>query len=316
MMKKARRLERGDTIGLISPASATRDRKRLKEAVEWLEQRGFGVVMGKYSGERLGFLAGDDNKRLADLHGMFRAKRVNAVWCIRGGYGSGRLLDRIDYELIRENPKILIGFSDITALHVAISQRVGLVTFHGPMLTSHLGRKNCPRYTSRGVLETVMKPAAYGSIMAGSGARKIEIIRRGRASGALTGGNLSIIIMTMGTPFEIETKGKIVFLEEVEEAPYRIDRFLTQLLLAGKLADAAGIAIGQCAKCEPSSKFRGEYNQTAEDVFRERLRHLRMPIVMGLPFGHVMRTATLPMGVRATLDGERGDLIVEEAAVV
>jgi muramoyltetrapeptide carboxypeptidase len=315
-MMKPRRLESGDTIGLISPASAARERKLLVNGASWLKKQGFRVLMADNSCERMGFLAGEDKKRLADLHAMFRNRQVKAVWCIRGGYGSGRLLSQIDYDLIRQNPKVLVGFSDITALHLALSKCVRLVTFHGPMITSHLGKKDCPKYTLSAVLKTITQPVAYGSIMRGSGTRNVEIIRRGRASGALTGGNLSLIIMTMGTPFEIETKGKIVFIEEIEEAPYRIDRFLTQLLLAGKLTDAAGIAIGKCTKCEPTTRYRGEYNQTAADVFRERLGHLRIPIVMGLPFGHIIRTATLPVGVRATLDADRGDLIIEEPAVM
>ncbi len=235
---------------------------------------------------------------------------------MRGGYGSSRLVTLLDYRTIRANPKILVGYSDITSLHCALLVNSGLVSFHGPMLNSDFLKKDFPDFTLQSFLRTLIKPSAAGSICAGYKGKTVSILRRGVASGPLIGGNISLLCATLGTSIQPTFKRSILFFEDLDEVPYRFDRMLTHLLNAGLLQQVAGIAIGVNADCfDPKAKGAREYRQTLEDVFKERLLPLKVPIVAGLPFGHIPLNATLPVGIRATLDGVRGDLIIVEAAV-
>jgi muramoyltetrapeptide carboxypeptidase len=333
-MLKPRRLREGATIGLISPASAA-DPEKVDAAIRNLEKRGFRVREGKHIRDRYGFLAASDTARIADLHTMFADPEVDAIMCVRGGYGTARLAPFIDYNLIARNPKILSGFSDITFLQLAIWKMCGLVTFNGPMLVSAFATGKLKPFTLGGYSRTLMQPSAAGSVWQGHRDRKFRVVRPGKASGRLTGGNLSLVAATLGTPYEIETKGRIVFLEDVDEKPYRIDRMLTQLLLAGKLGDAAGIVFGrnvpdeESARIEqrlvrrglpktaapPPSKVPREFEQVADHAIADRLRPLGIPVLIGLPFGHIDDYATLPIGVRASMDTRTGELTINEAAV-
>ena len=331
-MLKPPRLKEGATIGLISPASAA-DPERIDHSIANLRKLGFRVKEGKHIRSRLGFLAAPDPARLADLHAMFADPKVDAIMCVRGGYGTGRLAPFIDYKLIRRTPKILLGFSDVTFIHLSIWKECELVTFNGPMLNSAFGD---PRpFTIEGFRRTVMSPAPAGSIWQGHEDRNYRVVRPGRATGRLTGGNLSLVAATVGTPAEIDTKGKIVFLEDVDEKPYRFDRMLTQLLLAGKLWDAAAVVFGrnvldeETAKIEqerakqglprivapPPTRVSREFEQTVDDVIAERMKPVGIPVIIGLPFGHIDDYATLPIGVKASMDSRTGDLVIEESAV-
>lgn len=312
---KPRRLKPGDTIGVIAPASAPQDPTMIDKGKIALEEMGYHVVLGKFCREKSGFLAGSDRERLADLHRMFANSRINAILCLRGGYGTGRLLRQINFRLIQRNPKIFVGFSDITALHLAFLKKANLVTFHGPMVTANLIKKNSPPYTQDSLFRILSERKAFGSIRPGSDVRRAVTIRKGKARGPLTGGNLSIIVNTLGTPYEIVTRGKIVFIEDIDEAPYRMDRNLTHLLNAGKLRDAAGIVVGKCAGCDAKRKKGEPYTQSLKDVIRDRLYPLKIPVLMNMPFGHVDYLCTLPLGIRATLDATKGDLTIEESAV-
>ena len=267
--------------------------------------------------KRLGFLAGSDRQRAGDLMRMFTDPQVRAILCLRGGYGCSRLLPRLDFDVIRAHPKILVGYSDVTSLHCALLSQSDLVSFHGPMPVSDFIKPDLPEFTLQGFLRTLLEPAAPGSIcQGGKGLNRISVLRGGRAVGPLVGGNLSLICATAGTRFLPSFKGCIVFFEDLSEPPYRFDRMLTHLLNAGLLQAAAGIAIGINRYCrDPKARKSAEYRQTLEDVFRERLGGLGVPVVSGLPFGHIRRNATLPIGVRATLDGEAGDLRIDEPAV-
>jgi muramoyltetrapeptide carboxypeptidase len=310
------RLNYGDTIGVIAPASAPPDPKSIDRSVAALEQLGFKARLAPNVRKCWGFLAGSDRDRASDLMRMFADRKVKAIICVRGGYGTARLLPLLDYQTIRANPKIFMGYSDITSLHCAFLVKSNLVSFHGPMLNSDFSKKECLGFTLQSFLKTLMQHSPPGSIRDGYKRKTIAILRRGIASGPLIGGNLSLLCATLGTPYQPPFKNRILFIEDLDEVPYRFDRMLTQLLNAGLLQQVAGIAIGINANCrDPKARNASEYRQTLEDVFRERLLPLGVPVVMGLPFGHIPLKATLPVGVRATLDAVAGDLTIDEPAV-
>jgi muramoyltetrapeptide carboxypeptidase len=316
MLIKPDRLIAGDTIGIIAPASAPPDPKNIDLSVAVLDRLGFKVKLASNARKRWGFLAGSDRDRAADLMRMFSDSKVKAIVCVRGGYGTARLLPRLDYRVIRRNPKIFVGYSDITSLHCAFLVEADLISFHGPMLNSDFIKKDFPDFTLESFLKTLMKPSPPGSICRGYKKKTVSILRRGKVSAQLIGGNLSLLCASLGTPWQPSFKNKILFFEDLDEVPYRFDRMLTQLLNAGLLQRVAGVAIGVNANCgDPKAKGAKEYRQTLEDVFKERLLPLKVPLITGLPFGHIPLNATLPVGVRATLDGERGDLVISEAAV-
>ena len=311
-------LRSGDTIGLITPSSYVSDPDRL--ALADRTARYFGLVpkFGNNVRKREGYLGGTVAERLEDLHAMFRDPEVKAVFAIRGGYGASQLLDRIDYDLIRSNPKIFLGYSDITALHLAIQKRAGLVTFHGPVVLSRF-----TPYTQTYFRKALFEAEPMGRVTNPPDsdplrpAHVLRTVRPGRARGPLIGGNLTLISTTMGTSYEIETAGRILFLEDVDEQPYSIDRMLTQLRLAGKLDAAAGVIFGECQDCRPRD-FKPSYESTLStgEVVDEILGHLRIPVLSGLTIGHTDDQLTLPLGVMAELDAEKGELTIQESGVV
>lgn len=313
---KPPRLKKGDTIGMIAPASPPSDEGVFEKGQQVLEGLGYRVVFGANCRKRWGFLAGSDEERLADLEEMFANPEVNAVFCLRGGWGTARLVKALDFDIIRNNPKIFLGFSDITMLHLAINKLTGLVTFHGPMVTSHLIKDDLPEFTIESLWRTITEPVPFGSI-ASRIAEKPRTIVPGEVEAPLIGGNLSIIVTTLGTPYEIDTKGKILFIEDVDEKPYRVDRMLTHLLNAGKLQEVAGVICGGFTLDEPEKKESGEWTQSFEDVLEERLSPLGVPIAIGFPFGHIKLNATLPLGIPARLVAKEdsADLIILSSAV-
>ncbi len=316
---KPKVLKEGDTVGLITPSTAVTDPERLNTAERTV--RFFGLVpkWGKNVAKRAGYLGGSIEERLEDLHAMFSDPAVKAVFCVRGGYGSGQLLRDIDYGLIGKNPKIFAGYSDITAMHLAIHRMTGLVTFHGPVPMSAF-----PAYTQAAFRKAFFDSSPLGELTNPPDdnplrpKHTLRTVRPGRARGRLIGGNLSLIASTMGTPYEIETRDRILFVEDVEEQPYSIDRMLTQLRLAGKLDQAAGIIFGECRDCKPReyqpSFVEGTFS-TAEVVDRI-LGETKCPVLSGLTIGHTDDQLTLPIGVMATLDASLGKLTIEEAATV
>ena len=309
-------LQPGDRVGIVAPASAPPDPKAVDRVVCQVERLGFEPRLGRHARARLGFLAGGDRDRAADLMAMFADAGVKGIICLRGGYGAGRLLERLDYGLIRRHPKVLAGYSDITALHCALAARAGLVSFHSPMLNEGLGGRKFPAFSNQSFLRAVCVPEPAGSVCDGYRRKTVSIVRRGVAQGRLIGGNLSVLVTTIGTPFQPRFRNRILFFEDINEEPYRLDRLLTHLLNAGLLQQVAGVAVGVNRDCaDPKASKRSEYRQSADDVLKERLRPLGVPVVTGLPFGHQPLNATLPLGVRARLDANRGDLIITEAAV-
>lgn len=310
------RLNPGDTLGIIAPASAPPDPRNVERAIAVLEKLGYKTKLAPNVHKRWGYLAGSDRERAGDLMRMFTDKKVNAILCVRGGYGTARLLHLLDYKSIRANAKIFVGYSDITSLHCALLVKAGLVSFHGPMLNSDFATKELPDFTVQSFLRTLASTGKPADITAGYPDKTVKVLRRGLARGPLIGGNLALLGTVIGTPWQPSFKNAILFLEDVGEAPYRWDRMLTHLLNCGLLQQVVGIAIGLNADCEdPHAKTAKEYRQTLAEVFRERLAPLQIPIITGLPFGHVPMNATLPVGIRAELDASHGTLRLLEAGV-
>lgn len=310
---KPERLCPGDTVGLIAPASPPADPKAIDRAAEALERYGFKPKLAKNVRARHGFIAGTDRERAADVMAMFADKKVKAIFCLRGGYGCTRILDRLDLAIIRRNPKIFAGYSDITALHNLFGSKLGMISFHSPMWNGALADPKVPEFTRASFLKSVTTAEPPGSIRAGY-KKKVTILRGGMAEGRLVGGNLTLICSTLGTPFAPSFKNKILFIEDISERPYRLDRLFTQLRSAGVLAQVAGVAVGVNADCDEKNPPKG-FQQNGADVVREQLEKLRVPVVIGLPFGHVDLNATIPVNAKARLDGQSGDLIITEAAV-
>jgi muramoyltetrapeptide carboxypeptidase len=311
---KPRALKAGDSVGLIAPSSYIFDLWELDAVAPRLASVGLKCKFGRNVRARRGYLAGTEAERLADLHAMFEDPEVAAVFCLGGGYGTERLLDRIDYGLVRRNPKILLGYSDITGLHLALGKLAGLVTFHGPVAVSPL-----PEWTLGYLRKALFSAEPVGAVenppeldpLAPAFPR--HTVSPGSASGRTVGGNLTLVSTTMGTPYEIDTKGKILLLEDTGEAPYRIDRMLVQLGLAGKLADAAGIVWGTCTDCEPSrSGF--EINLSMSELLDDLLGNFGKPVLAGLVFGHTKEKATIPLGVEAVLDATNRTFTLVESA--
>ncbi|MDX2033825.1 MAG: LD-carboxypeptidase [Blastocatellia bacterium] len=314
---RPRRLRAGDTIGLITPATPVSDPEALQRVTRTVEYFGLRAKWGRNVARKSGYFGNPVEGRLEDLHQMFRDPEVAAVMPIRGGYGAPQLLDRIDYDLIRRNPKVFVGYSDITALHLAIHQKTGLVTFHGPNIDSRFTEYTIEHY--RKALFEAAPLGAIGNPRDSNPLRPqhtVRAIRPGKATGRLIGGNLTLISTTMGTPWEIDTRGAILLLEDIGEEPYRIDRMLTQLRLAGKLQQAAGIVFGECADCAPS-EFRPfvAAGFSLGESLDALLGDLRIPVLFGLTIGHTADQLTLPLGIRATLDTDKGTLTVEESGV-
>ena len=311
-------LNPGDTIGLITPATEVPDPDRLALAERTVGYFKLRMKRGKNVGKRFGTYRESVAARLDDLHAMFRDPEVKAIFCIRGGYASAHLLDSIDYDLIRRHPKIFIGYSDITAMHLAINKNSRLVTFHGPIVLSRF-----TDYTQQHFRKAVFETAPIGKVTNPVDANELRpahplrTIRPGTASGQLIGGNLSLISTTLGTPYEIDTRGRILFLEDVEEQAYSVDRMLTQLRLAGKLEQAAGVIWGECQDCgprayQPSAVLPFSLGEVVDNILGE----LKVPVLSGLTIGHTNDQLTLPLGVMATLDAGSGTLEITEAGVV
>ncbi|MBN2287930.1 MAG: LD-carboxypeptidase [Candidatus Glassbacteria bacterium] len=310
---KPPRLKAGDTIGLVAPASPLLSFSDIDRAKRVLGSLGFAVAEGDHIRSRHGFLAGEDRLRAGDLEKMFADRKVRGIFALRGGYGSARLLDLLDWELIAANPKVLLGHSDLTALLLAVYQRAGMVTFWGPLAGYDLGRTSTPFKLKW--LQAVLCDSRPGlRLPQGPPGRRWRTIRRaGTAEGRLVGGNLSLLCSLLGTPFEPDTAGALLFFEDVDEEPYRFDRMLGQLAMAGKLARAAGIVVGKCVNCEPQGRMRHSFR--LHQVLQDRLGGLDIPVVYGTALGHEADKITLPIGIRARLDIEKGNLTLLEPAV-
>ena len=309
-----RLLEPGDLIGLVAPASPPREPSYIDRAIERIEARGFRVKPSAHLARRSGYLAGSDRERASDIMRMFLDPRIKGIFCLRGGYGSGRMLPLLDFARIAESKKIFFGFSDITAVHSAIAATSGLITFHGGLNCTFVEPRG--NYAWSSVSRTLMEAGAPGSIFTKLPKRAASgcvALRKGEAAGRLIGGNLTVLSALVGTPYFPSLKGKILVIEDVGEAPYRLDRLLTQWLHAGLFHGVAAVAAGTFEGCD--SKRAG--GPSVLEVLRERLVPLRIPIVAGLPIGHQSYNATIPLGARARLIARAApDLVIEERCVM
>ncbi len=315
-MKKAKKLKAGDTIGVISPASPSEKKSEVVRGVETLESMGYKVVLSKNLNKSKGFVAGTESERADDLNEMFRRDDVDAVFVTQGGYGSAQLVRHMDFDMIAGNPKIFTGFSDITSLHMAIMKFSKVVTFHGPGL-SRFNSEDLTDYTKEAFFKAVAETDPVGEIKPANPKKWINRINPGAVEGIITGGNLSLICATLGTPFEIDTKGKILFFEDLDTEPWIFDHMLSHLRNAGKLEQAAGIVVGECHNCVPFLYNPG-YNVdiSLEDVLDYYIKPLNVPSIYGLPMGHTDDIATIPLGVAARLDADNKKLEILESGVI
>jgi muramoyltetrapeptide carboxypeptidase len=301
-------LKPGDTIAITSPAGAVWDPVQVETFSSILKGFGFKITLGKTLSEKFGYFAGTDELRAGELNSFFADQTIKGIFCMKGGWGCARLLDKLDYNLIEKNPKMLIGFSDITTLLIAISAKTGLVTFHGPV-----GNSGWNAWTSDMFKNVTMDPNALPVFTNPATEDAIVTINSGKANGELIGGNLSVITSLMGSTYLPGWKNKILFLEDVKEEPYRIDRALTQLKLCGVLNSISGFVFGKCAKClaeEPQKAF------TFHEVILQHIKPLGIPAFYGAMIGHIENKLTLPLGIRAEMDADKGTIKLEENSVV
>jgi len=298
-------LNKGDTVGLVSPSSATDDSFNLQLAREAMEALGFKVKSGPHMGGRRGHLAGTDAERAGDLNAMFADRSVKGIVCTRGGSGAARLLPLLDYDAVRRNPKVLLGYSDITALHNAIHAKTGLVTFHGPIGSGSWNRFNVDQFQrvflNRELVEYRNAVDAGDELVPRQ--NRTVTITGGKARGELVGGNLTVLTALAGSPYLPDFSGKILFLEDVSEAPYRVDRMFSTLKLMGALDKVAGVIFGQCTDCKPGD---GYGSLTLEQIFDDHIRPLNVPAYRGAMIGHIREQFIVPVGGKVELDADAG----------
>ncbi len=297
-------LKIGDTIGVIAPSSPV-EYSKADLARQGLLNLGFKVKMGKSCYSSHGYLAGSDALRASDVNSMFLDESIQGILCLRGGYGASRILHLLDYDSISKHPKVFIGFSDITALHIVFNQICGFATYHGPMVAINIADSFDP-FSKESLLNAITSQEPLKILNPSN--EPIPCLAEGEAAGEIVGGNLSLISASLGTPYEIDTRNRILFLEGINERPYRVDRMLTQLFLSRKLDEVAGILLGDWSKCEP---LEGEKSLSLMDVFRDRLLPLKKPVLYHLKTGHCKPMITLPLGVKAYMNASEGVLVIE-----
>jgi muramoyltetrapeptide carboxypeptidase len=313
---KPPRLRPGDTIGLFCPAAPAYSREQVQVTIESLEALGLKTKLSPHFYDRYGYLAGRDADRAADLNAFFADPSVNALMAMHGGWGCARLLPLLHYDQIRRTPKILIGYSDITALLLGINAKTGLVTMHGPEGAATWNSFTTgwlKRVLIDGEAATFQNPSDKGDTLAQTRDR-ITTIRPGVARGRLLGGNLTVLSHLVGTPYLPDWKGAILFLEDVHEDVYRMDRMLAQLKLAGILDQLAGVVFGKCTRCE-SDSGGGYGSLTLEEVLETYLAPLNVPAFSGAMIGHIANKFTIPLGVNAEIDAGKGTVRLLEGAV-
>ena len=310
---KPKKLTKKDVIGVISPASSPNDLEKIEKGVKYLEGLGYRVEVGKNVGKIHGYLAGTDEERLADLHSMFKNKNVKAIFTVRGGYGSGRLLNKINYGLIKRNPKIFVGYSDITALQLAFMKKTGLVTFAGPMTGVDFATDKVDPFTEENFWKMITSNRKVGKINNPNG-EKFYTLTKGRGEGSLTGGNLALLISLMGTDYQPDFKNSILLLEDIGEEPYRIDRMFYQLKYAKVFAKVKGIILGRFVDCYIKDKTQPSL--TLNDVIADYFEGLKIPVVYNVKHGHIKENITIPWGLKTKINTSRCFIEITESAVI
>lgn len=309
----ANALPPGGTIGIVSPASPYTLYSDVLRGIAWWEARGFQIRLAEGALARTDYVAGSPELRARDLMTMFSDPTIHAIQCLRGGYGSAQVIPHLDFQIIAQNPKPFIGFSDITALHTAILRFANLATFYGPSLTQ---AATMSEFTAERLLK-VLSGETTGPFPRNPDDPFVRALAPGRASGQLVGGCLSDLVHTLGTPWEFNLDDAIFVFEEVGSSPHGIDRVLLHLTQAGKFERVRGIVIGDLTECEWSEGGGSPFPRTKvlEEMLEERLGSLGVPVLYRLPFGHDSQFATVPLGVQATLDAETCSLVITEPAL-
>ncbi|HXG37629.1 MAG TPA: LD-carboxypeptidase [Bacteroidota bacterium] len=308
---KPPRLQKGDLVALLSPASAPSSTEKIEKAVRYLESLGYRVQVGKHAAKVHGYLAGTDEERAADLNTMLHDPKVRAIFAVRGGYGTPRLLSRVDYRAVKRDPKIIAGYSDVTALQLALFRKTGLVTFSGPMAGVEMWEKIDP-YTEENFWRVVTSPTRIG-LLANPPEEPTQALRPGKATARLLGGNLSLLISLLGTPYAPNFKRSLLLLEEVDEAPHRVDRMFAHLMNARVLEKIKGLLLGKFTDCVPKDPSQPHF--TTEEVLRQYAEKLRVPVLANVLYGHIPKKLTIPIGLKTRLDAGKGTIEVLENAV-
>ncbi|MEG2787788.1 MAG: LD-carboxypeptidase [Romboutsia sp.] len=301
-------LKKGDTIGIIAPSSPYKPKSKhllneeLNNVKKTIENFGYQVKMGKtcYLSYK-GYLAGADEERVKDIELMFNDKEVDAILCLRGGYGTPRILDKINYDIIKNNPKIFIGYSDITSLHIVFNQDCNLVTYHGTMASTS---PNWDEFTYKSFMDMI--EMEDNLVIENPENEELYTLVDGISEGIIIGGNLSLITSTIGSKYEIDVKNKILFIEEIGETMYRVDRMLTQLELAGKFEDCSGIIFGDFEDC----KKEREEDYELYDLFLDKIEKYNKPCVCNLQSGHCKPMISMPLGITCKLDATNKKIIL------
>ncbi|MBR4195467.1 MAG: LD-carboxypeptidase [Synergistaceae bacterium] len=292
-------LKSGDVIGILAPSTYA-ESSDLYGGIEALKAKGYRVKVAPSATAMYEHFAGTDRRRAEDINDMFRDDSVKAIICVRGGYGAARTLGMLDYDMIARHPKPFIGFSDITALHIALAKKANIPTIHGAMLVSFTTERFMSDYTSGNFFAGLTNPNPIGEIPMPEG-YKLETVTPGRAEGVIIGGNLTVLTSLVGTPYELDGNGAILFLEEIGEKPYRVDRMLNQLYQNGLLRRVRGILLGDFVGCEDEDAD-GINDFTLDDVLRHYARISRRPVIKGVPAGHGKYNMFLPFGVHAVMN--------------
>jgi muramoyltetrapeptide carboxypeptidase len=308
---KPPRLRRGDCIGLVAPASTPSSSEKIEKGVRYLESLGYRVIVGKHVSEVYGYLAGTDEQRASDFNSMVADANVKAIIAIRGGYGTPRILPLIDYRSLKRNPKIIVGYSDVTALQLAIFRKTGLVTFSGPMsgvemwdgIDPYTEDKFWRIITSNKKVEHLRNPDE----------ETLAIMRAGTGSGRILGGNFALVASLIGTPYMPDLKKAILVLEDVDEAPHRIDRMLAQLSHAGILKNLSGLVFGKFTDCVPSDPTKPYL--TIDQILQEIPAKVTCPVIANFQYGHIAKKLTIPLGLKGRIETKSGMVEVVENAV-
>ncbi|HEX9250742.1 MAG TPA: LD-carboxypeptidase [Ignavibacteriaceae bacterium] len=310
-LHKPKKLNKQDVIGIISPASSPDEFIRVERGVKYLESLGYRVKIGNNVGKNHGYLAGTDQERVDDIHSMFKDKTVKAIFTLRGGYGAFRLLDKIDYKVIKNNPKIFVGYSEITSLQMAFFEKAGLMTFAGPMVAVDF-YDEVSDYTNELFWATITSNKKLGKLKYPEN-QKLPFLQKGIASGRLIGGNLAVFTALLGTPYFPNLTGKILMIEDIGELPYRVDRLLNQLRLSGAFKKVKGIILGRFVDChehDPNKK-----TLTLGEVISDYIGTLKIPSIYTFPHGHIKDFVTIPFGLKVNLNATKGTVEFAESAV-
>ncbi len=316
-MNKPELLKNGDKVAVVAPSSAA-DLQSVEKGEQKLKAMGLNPVMLPTCYTNYGHLSAPDYDRAKDINDAFRDESIKGIICLRGGYGTPRILNMLDYEMIAKNPKVFMGFSDITALHMAFNQICSMITFHGPMATS-----NFAKFKNEGIIfDTYTYNSLYKNIFTNEPLGEhinpkdepLSVFCNGTAEGRLIGGNLTLLVSTLGSPYELDARNKIIFIEEVNEPIYKIDRMLTTLALAGKFEQCAGVVFGTFTGCQREEKaYEGGLDLTLEEVINNTVVSFKKPVIGNLKAGHSFPQPTLPLGTYVKIDADNNKIFFTES---